>query len=82
MSNADENYTGIWLHEGERRGQAFSHNEARYYHPSAGQLDQPPAAGAGRMKHVFIERDGSQLGVWVPESWSEEEARTALETNW
>jgi len=80
MSDADQNFTGIWLHNGSRQGQAFSHTANNYDHSDDNESQAP--TGSTRMRHVFVEQDGQKVGVWVPESWSEEEAREALETNW
>jgi len=83
MSSSDHKYTGVWLHEGSRRGQAFTHSDAEYHHAEDPQDtgNQQPG-GATRMRHVHVDQEGSKVGVWVPEGWSEEETRQALESNW
>lgn len=77
MSNPKADYTGRWLHQGDWHGKEFSHELPEYEHD-----ESPDAPGATPMRHAHIERDGKQVGVWVPASWSDDQAREALETNW
>jgi hypothetical protein len=72
MTTQEQNFTGIWLHEGDKRGEDFSHSAADYDH----------AEGEVRMRHVFVEQGGGKIGVWVPEHWTEDQAREALRANW
>jgi hypothetical protein len=76
MSAPNEAFTGIWLHDGDTRGHNFSHAEAQFDH--AGEESN----ASTRMRHALIDQNGTQVGVWVPEHWSEEQVRQALETNW
>ena len=83
MSSSDGKYTGVWLHHGSRRGQAFSHTDAEFDHADDHQSGGSPESGAStRMRHVFVDQEGSKVAVWVPENWSEDETRKALESNW
>jgi hypothetical protein len=77
MSIAQEKFTGRWLHHGDWHGKEFSHELAEYEHD-----ESPGATGATPMRHAHLEREGKQVGVWVPASWSDDQAREALESNW
>lgn len=76
MSAATQEFTGIWLDAGARRGTDFSHAEDQYDHREA------ESEGSTPMRHAFVEQEGGRVGVWVPASWSDEQARQALESNW
>ena len=76
MSSQDQSFSGIWLHHGETKGQNFSHSSEQYDHADASE------AGSTRMRHAFVDRNGSKVGVWVPEHWTDEQVSEALETNW
>ena len=82
MTTKTDDFTGIWLHEGERRGQAFSHTQGNYDHAHEGADEasqQPPSTA---MKHITVDQEGRSVSVWVPADWSEEDARKSLETDW
>ena len=68
-------YSGIWLHPGTGRGEQFTHSEADYDHPEGGDGTIP-------MRHVVLERSGEKTGLRVPASWTDEQAREALESDW
>lgn len=74
MSMSQGNYSGIWLYPGSGRGEQFSHHESGYDHPESG--------GTTPMRHVVLVQGGDEVGVWVPVSWTDDQAREALETNW
>ena len=74
MSDHKIDFSGTWLHSGERRGQDFSHH--------SGQYDHEDADGTTAMRHALVEQEGQKVGVWVPSDWSDEQAREALESNW
>lgn len=76
MSSAETEFTGRWLHEGDRKGQDFTHSAAHYDHPES------EGASTTRLRHTYVNQEGRQLGVWVPDHWSEEQVTEALETNW
>lgn len=65
-------FTGRWLSQGERHGTDFTHSSSEYEHDG----EYSP------MRHAYVEQEGTRVGVWVPASWSDEEARAALESNW
>lgn len=77
MSAKDQDFTGRWLHQGEKFGQDFAHSSADYA-PKEGEGSE----GEVPMRHVHVEREGGKVGVWVPAGWTEEQARDALESNW
>lgn len=74
MDHPAQNFTGIWLHEGDRQGSDFSHEQSAF--------DHTDEAATTAMRHAVVEREGKPVGVWVPASWSDEQAREALESNW
>lgn len=77
MTDEDEKFAGRWLHHGEWQGKEFSHELPEYDHD-----ESPGNNGSTQMRHAFIDREGSQVGVWVPADWTDEQAREALEANW
>ena len=78
MSAPEEKFTGVWLHQGDRRGEDFSHTADQYDHGG----EESGSTGATPMRHIYVDQDGSKVGVWVPADWSEDQAREALQTNW
>jgi len=76
MSAARDEFTGLWLHEGDKRGQSFSHSSADYEHMDA------EGGPSTRLRHAYVDQEGKKVGVWVPAHWSEEQVTEALETNW
>ncbi len=74
MSTPQSNYAGIWLYPGQGRGEQFTHDEPGY--------DHPHAEGTTPMRHVVVEQEGEQVGLWVPATWSDDQAREALQTDW
>jgi hypothetical protein len=76
MSTDKSDFTGLWLHEGEKRGQPFSHSAADYDHAEA------EGGPSTRLRHAYVDQEGGKVGVWVPEHWSEEQVTEALESNW
>ncbi|MFD2649066.1 hypothetical protein ACFSX5_14855 [Devosia albogilva] len=74
MSMSQGEYSGIWLYPGSGRGEPFSHHEADYDHAEPG--------GTTPMRHLVLNQHGERVGVWVPASWTDDQAREALETNW
>jgi hypothetical protein len=76
MSAADSDFTGLWLHDGEKRGQAFSHSAAEYEH------SEVEGGQSTRLRHAYVDQEGNKVGVWVPAHWTEEQVTKALETNW
>ncbi|WP_189423944.1 hypothetical protein [Devosia pacifica] len=77
MSNSKDSYTGKWLHSGDRKGKAFSHEHAEYDHD-----ESPGASGVTRMRHAVVEQEGQQVGVWVPADWTDEQVEEAMATDW
>ena len=77
MTDNKGQFAGRWLHHGDRHGEEFSHEKPEFEHDGSPGDDDPTP-----MRHAFIERDGSKVGVWVPADWTDEQAREALETNW
>lgn len=71
-----KDFTGRWLHEGDRRGQDFSHSAADYDH--ADQADADPV----KMRHATVNQEGKPVKVWAPAGWSEQQIAEALESNW
>ena len=71
-----KDFTGRWLHEGDRRGQDFSHSQPDYDHP--GQA----AADTVKMRHATVSQEGKPVKVWAPAGWSEQQIAEALESNW
>lgn len=74
MSTPQSNYAGIWLYPGSGRGEHFTHDQPAYDHREA---DATTA-----MRHVVIDQDGEQVGLWIPADWSDDQAREALQSNW
>lgn len=74
MSISPGRYSGIWLYPGSGRGERFTHDQPDYDH------EESEASTA--MRHVLLDQDGEQVGIWVPATWTDDQAREALETNW
>ena len=75
MTESKTSYSGLWLHEGERRGKAFDHHEDGFDHAEEG-------GSSTRLRHAVVNQEGKPVGVWVPAGWSEEQIAEALESNW
>jgi hypothetical protein len=73
MADATD-FTGKWLHDGDRQGTDFSHHQPEYDHTEAG--------GSTRMRFAKVDQDGRQTGVWAPAHWTDDQVREALTTNW
>jgi hypothetical protein len=76
MSSAENEFTGVWLHGGDKRGQTFTHSAADYDHPES------EGNSSTKLRHAYVEQAGRKVGVWVPAHWSEQQVTEALETNW
>ena len=69
-------FTGRWLHQGERRGEDFSHSAADYDHADE------PAVEPVKMRHATVKQGDKDVNVWAPAGWTKEQIAEALETNW
>jgi hypothetical protein len=71
-----DDFTGRWLHQGDRRGQDFTHSASDYDH-----ADHPESEPV-KMRHATVKQGDKAVKVWAPENWTEEQIAEALETNW
>lgn len=76
MSDTNHQFTGKWLHTGERQGKDFSHDRAEFEH--AEQI----GTEATKMRHATIEQEGRTVDVWVPDNWTDDQVKEALTTQW
>ena len=76
MSSAENEFTGLWLHAGDRKGQDFTHSAAHYDHA------EDAGTSSTRLRHAYVDQAGRKVGVWVPAHWSEEQVSEALKSNW
>jgi hypothetical protein len=53
MSTDKSDFTGLWLHEGEKRGQPFSHSAADYDHAEA------EGGPSTRLRHAYVDQEGT-----------------------
>ena len=77
MNEDQGKFAGRWLHHGEWHGKEFAHEMPEYDHD-----ERPGGVGSTAMRHAVVNQMGSNVSVWIPASWTEEQAREALENNW
>ena len=75
MTTERDQFTGRWLHDGNRRGEDFSHSADEYDHSD-------DSATQVKMRHATVKQGDREVKVWAPDGWTEQQIAEALETNW